>query len=166
MMTAIKNAAGQPAASANSRLDDINTRSEGEPILMPVNMGSPYPSDGAAHSQNLTTRTINKANPLQPLQDLIDLGRQPFNREFWLFLGTTPNKINGLPVDAQHLPNDNDCKVLAGLDIVLTFNGYLTNYGTLRRLCGSILAARPNLFMVIDLDYKKNAQLKIGARAC
>jgi hypothetical protein len=102
------------------------------------------------------------ANPLQPLQNLIDEGLQPVRREFWLFLDAKQNRINGLVVSATNLPTDNDCKAIAGLDIVLVFHGHSTKYGTLNRLCGSILAARPHLFWILDLDFKKIAHLKIA----
>lgn len=106
------------------------------------------------------------ANPLQLLQDLIDQGLQPARREFWLFLDAVPNRSYGLPINAENLPTDGECLALAGLDVVLYFHGYLTDYRTLRRLCGSILAARPNLFWIFDRDFKKSADLKIGVRAC
>ena len=109
---------------------------------------------------------MTNANPLQLLQDLIECGLQPARREFWLFLDATPNRTYGLRINAENLPTDNDCKALTGLNIVLIFNGYLTKYGTLRRLCGSILAARPHLFWILDLDRKKIVHLKIGARIC
>jgi hypothetical protein len=105
------------------------------------------------------------ANPLQPLQDLTDQGHQPARREFWLFLGMAPNRSYGLRIDPASLPTDHDCRSLTGLDIVLVFNGYLTKYGTLRRLCGSILAARPNLFWIFDRDLMKIAHLKIGGHS-
>jgi len=109
---------------------------------------------------------MTNTNPLQQLQNLIDQGFQPVRREFWLFLDKMPNRSYGLRINAGNLPTDDDCTALTGLNIVLIFNGYLTKYGTLRRLCASILAARPHLFWIFDCDFKKIAHLKIGVHAC
>ncbi len=128
----------------------------------------PYAEEpGFDNTKNLTSplvtsnrRDMLHANPLQPLQNLIDLGLQPARREFCMFLDMAPNRSYGLRINTAHLPTDDDCLALAGLDIVLHFHGYVTKYGPLRRLCGSILAARPNLFWILDRDFKKIAHLK------
>jgi hypothetical protein len=105
-------------------------------------------------------------NPLQPLQDLIDNGQQPVGRMIWLGLGIKPRKQNPIEIDPANLPSDDDCKALAGLDVVLSYFGHVTRYGTLQRLCESIYQARPRRLQVIDHDYRKIAFLKIGGHAC
>lgn len=99
---------------------------------------------------------------LAPLIALRSNGVMPKSGLIWLGLGCRPPKRNALEIDPESLPNDEECKAVAGLDVVLIVNGYLTKYSPLRRLCGSLLAARPRRLQVIDLDYKRIAFLKLG----
>lgn len=99
---------------------------------------------------------------LKPLQDLVASGLQPKARHVWLGLGLKPAKRGGIEIEPNQLPTDADCTALAGLDITLVFNGFLTRYGTLRRLCGSIYQARPRRILLVDLDYRKTAFVKLG----
>ena len=103
-------------------------------------------------------------NPLKPLQALAEKNLQPAGQIVWLGLGTTPPKRNALFIDISRLPTDDECSGVAGLDVVLSYHGYATKYGTLARLCGSLYQARPRRLQIIDLDSKKMAFLKIVGR--
>lgn len=113
------------------------------------------------HNLRTPPRT-GQASAFRPLLDLIEQGMQPAGRMVWLGLGEKPAKRNALLIDVDNLPSDSDCKAVAGLDVVLSFHGYSTKYGTLRRLCGSLYQGRPRRLQVIDLDYKRMAFLKLG----
>ncbi|RZI43210.1 hypothetical protein EGT07_10225 [Herbaspirillum sp. HC18] len=99
---------------------------------------------------------------LAPLTELRSNGVMPKDGLIWLGLGFRPPKRNALEIDPDCLPTDSECKCVAGLDVVLFIRGYMTKYGILRRLCGSLLASRPHRLQVIDLDYKRIAYLKLG----
>lgn len=98
----------------------------------------------------------------RPLQDLLDREMQPAGRMVWLGLGITLRKSNALEIDPNNLPTDSECKAVASLDVVLSYYGHATKYGTLRRLCGSLYQAQPRRLQVIDLDVKRMAFLKLG----
>lgn len=100
---------------------------------------------------------------LSPLIELRSNGVMPKSGLIWLGLGCRPPRRNALVIDPERLPTDDECKSVAGLDVVLIVNGYLSKYSTLRKLCGSLLAARPRRLQVIDLDYKRIAFLKFGS---
>ncbi|WP_136415543.1 hypothetical protein [Herbaspirillum sp. ST 5-3] len=99
---------------------------------------------------------------LSPLIELRSNGVMPKSGLIWIGLGCCPPKRNALTIDPERLPTDEECKSVAGLDVVLMVNGYLSKYSPLRKLCGSLLAARPRRLQVIDLDYKRIAFLKNG----
>ena len=103
-------------------------------------------------------------NPLKPLQALMERCQQPAGQIVWLGLGTTPPKRNALLIDTDRLPTDDECSGVAGLDVVLSYHGYATRYGTLARLCGSLYQARPRRLQIIDLDLKRIAFIKIAGR--
>lgn len=99
---------------------------------------------------------------LQPLRELADRGMQPRFGEIWLGVDFKPLRRNALAIESGKMPTDAECAALTGLDVILTFHGFATRYGTLRRLCGSIYQARPRRLMLIDLDVKKTAFLKMA----
>lgn len=101
-------------------------------------------------------------NELKQLEELAARGMQPRGGMVWLGLGVTPKKRNALVIDPDNLPAESQCSALAGLDVVLSFHGYATRYGTLRRLCGAIYTARPRRLIILDLDFRKLAFLKLG----
>jgi hypothetical protein len=105
-------------------------------------------------------------SPLKLLQDLVDNDQQPAGRTIWLGLGIKPPKQNAIELDPSNLPTDDDCKAVAGLDVILSFYGYATKYGTLARLCGSLYQARPRRLILVDADHGKYAFLKLGGRTC
>jgi hypothetical protein len=98
---------------------------------------------------------------LGPLITLRNAGVMPKAGLIWLGIGFQPPKRNALALDPNGLPTDDECGAVAGLDVVLIMRGYLTRYAPLRRLSGSLLAARPRRLQVIDLDYKRIAFLKM-----
>lgn len=102
------------------------------------------------------------ANPLQPLAEMRDRGSMPRACEIWLGLGLPLPRRNSLFIPFDDLPSDEDCTAVAGLDVVLCFHGHLTRYGILHRLCGSLLAGRPRRLLVVDLDLKRTAFLKLA----
>ena len=102
---------------------------------------------------------------LQPLKDMAKRGMQPSQRIVWLRLGITPPKRNAIKIDPDNLPSDSDCAAVAGLDVILCLNGYVTRYGTVKRLCESLMLGRPRRLQLIDHDYKKIAYLKLGGVA-
>jgi hypothetical protein len=97
-----------------------------------------------------------------PLQRLRDGGLQPTGALIWLGLGLSLPKRNTLTIDPINLPSDKECRAVAGLDVIICFNGYATKYRALRLLCGALLEARPTRLQVIDFDYKRIAFLKHG----
>jgi hypothetical protein len=99
---------------------------------------------------------------LKPLQDLAARGMQPTGRIVWLGLGMKPPKRNAIAIDPIDLPTDDECKAVAGLDVVVLFNGFLTKYGTLQRLCGSLYQARPRRLQLVDMDFKRIAFLRVA----
>jgi hypothetical protein len=101
-------------------------------------------------------------NPLQLLESMRDRGAMPRAGEIWLVLGIPIERRNALTIPFDNLPTDQDCTAVAGLDVVLCFYGYLTSYGILQRLCGSLLVGRPRRLLVVDLDLKKIAFLKLA----
>lgn len=102
---------------------------------------------------------------LQPLIALRAAGMVPHDNQIWLGLGIRPPKANAVEIDPAHLPTDDECTAVAGLDVLLTFCGFIMPYKTLRTLCGSLYQARPCRLQLYDLDYKKTAFLKLGGRA-
>lgn len=105
-------------------------------------------------------------NTLKPLQDVLDQGMQPAHAEFWLFLDLPAYRTNGLVISSCQLPSADDCRAVAGLDVILVFEGDRTSYAILRRLCGLLLSARPRRLQALVHDYKKMAYLKHGAFPC
>jgi hypothetical protein len=104
------------------------------------------------------------SNPLSELQELKDLGLQPIGGIVWLGIGVTPPKRSAVFIDSDRLPTDQECKAVAGLDVILSYYGYITKYGTLKRLCESLYQARPRRLQVVDLDTKKIAFLRLGGK--
>lgn len=104
-------------------------------------------------------------SPLQPLAEMRDRGAMPRACELWLGLGLPLNRRNALTVPFDQLPSEADCEVVAGLDVVLCFRGYFTRYGILRCMCDSLLAGRPRRLLVVDLDLKKTAFLKLAGES-
>lgn len=102
------------------------------------------------------------SSSLAPLIELRSNGFMPKDSLIWLGLGFRPPKRNALALDPERLPTDEECRAVAGLDVLVCINGYLTKYGILRRLCGSLLQARPRRLQVHDLDYGRFAFLKLG----
>lgn len=108
---------------------------------------------------------MHAMNALHPLHELREMGMVPHDEQVWLGLGWLPPKCNALRIDPGHLPSDAECNCVAGLDVILTFRGYVTRYGTLRKLCGSLYQARPRRLQIVDLDYRHVAFLKLGGAA-
>lgn len=100
-----------------------------------------------------------------PLRRLRERGLQPRNALIWLGLGISLSKRNSLMINPASLPSSTECKAVAGLDVIVCFNGHVTKYGTLRSLCGALIAARPTRLHVIDFDYKRVAFLKLGGHS-
>ena len=92
-------------------------------------------------------------------------GVQPRYAQIWLGLGNMPPKRNAIAIDPARLPSDGDCMTLAGLDVILLFHGRSTRYWTLRRLCASIYDSGARRLMIVDLDYRKFAFLKMEGSA-
>lgn len=97
------------------------------------------------------------------LKEAVDTGFMPAGRIVWIGLGITPPKYNAIKIELDDLPTDDECLPVAGLDIVLTYCGNLTRYGTLLRIYGSLLQARPRRLLIVDTDAKRIAFLKLGA---
>lgn len=104
-------------------------------------------------------------NPLRPLAEMRNRGSMPRAGEIWLGLGLPLKRRNALTIPFNELPSDADCEAIAGLDVVLCFQGYYTRYGILRRICDSLLAGRPRRLLVIDVDLQKTAFLKLAERS-
>lgn len=121
---------------------------------------------GAPTNSNRPATLSRKAKPeysgLAPLMAIRRKQFMPVNELIWLGLGFRPPKRNALSIDPGHLPTDTECFSVAGLDVVLLFDGYHIKYSVLRLLCGSLYAARPKRLQVIDRDYGKVAYLKLG----
>jgi hypothetical protein len=107
-------------------------------------------------------RPEKRRNPLQPLAAMRDRGSMPRSCEICLGLGLPLNRRNSLTILFDELPGEAECTAVAGLDVVLCFRGYFTRYGILRRMCDSLLAGRPRRLLVVDLDLKKTAFLKLA----
>lgn len=101
-------------------------------------------------------------NPFKSLANVRAAGAMPKTGLIWLGLGFLPAKRNAIQIDLDRLPSDKECAAIAGLDVVLCVHGFITKYGMLRRLCGSLMASRPRRLQLIDLDYQKMAFLKMG----
>lgn len=99
---------------------------------------------------------------LAPLVTLRSNGAMPKAGLIWLGLGCRPPKRNALALDPQQLPTDEECKSVAGLDVIVCFYGHMIKYMSLHRLCGSLYAARPHRLQVFDWDYGRIAFLKLG----
>ncbi|MDQ2820822.1 MAG: hypothetical protein M3Y65_10560 [Pseudomonadota bacterium] len=106
-----------------------------------------------------------RSSAMQPLFDLIGAGLQPLRREVWLGLGFCPPKRCAIAIDPFALPGNQDCRAVAGLDVLLCYHGHSTRYGVLRDLCASLLQAGPRRLLVIDLDYGRLAFLKLWSGA-
>jgi len=102
------------------------------------------------------------SNPLHDLQVLNELELQPSRGIIWLGIEVSIPKRNALVINSSRLPTDQECKAVAGLDVIVSYHGYATKYGTLKRLCESLYLARPRRLQVIDLDTKKIAFLRLG----
>lgn len=113
----------------------------------------------AHHHDALTSRP--SAGPMKPLFDLIAADLQPIRREVWLGLGFCPPKRCAIAINPLALPSNRDCRAVAGLDVMLCYHGHSTRYGVLRNLCAALLQAGPRRLMVIDIDYRRLAFLKL-----
>ena len=102
-----------------------------------------------------------RSGAMQPLFDLIADGLQPLRREVWLGLGFCPPKRCAIAIDPFALPGRQECRAVAGLDVLLCYHGHSTRYGVLRDLCASLHQAGPRRLLVIDLDYGRLAFLKL-----
>lgn len=100
-------------------------------------------------------------SPLQLLHNLAARNLQPVRREVWLGIGFRPPKRCAIAIDPSNLPTNDDCWAVAGLDVIVCYRGNDTRYGTLRSLCNSLYQACPRRLMLIDLDYKRFAFLKL-----
>jgi hypothetical protein len=65
-----------------------------------------------------------RAGAMKPLFDLIAAGLQPIRREVWLGLGFCPPKRCAIAIDPLALPGDQDCRAVAGLDVLLCYHGH------------------------------------------
>lgn len=108
---------------------------------------------------------LSRTGAMQPLFDLVAAGLQPIRREVWLGLGFCPPKRCAIAIDPRALPGKQDCRAVAGLDVLLCYRGDTTRYGTLRDLCASLQQAGPRRLLVIDLDYGRLAFLKLWSGA-
>ena len=106
-----------------------------------------------------------RTGAMQPLFDLVAAGLQPIRREVWLGLGFCPPKRCAIAVDPLCLPSERECGAVAGLDVLLCYHGHSTRYGVLRDLCASLQQAGPRRLLVIDLDNRRLAFLKLWSGA-
>lgn len=98
---------------------------------------------------------------LSQLKGAVEGGCMPVGRIVYLGLGMLPQKNSSIKIEMDELPTGQDCLGLTGLDIVLTYRGNFTNYGTLRHICGALLNANPRRLLIIDIDLKRSAYLKV-----
>ncbi len=101
--------------------------------------------------------------PLWQLAALVTRGLQPARREVWLGLGFLPPKRCAIALDPARLPNAADCAAVVGLDVILSYHGNAVRYGQLRTLCNDLARAGPRRLLLVDLDVKKIAFLKLEA---
>lgn len=102
------------------------------------------------------------SNPLQVLTQIRTTGSMPKRGLLWIGLGLLPPKNNAIRIDVNNLPEGCHCRCLAGLDVIVCFKGLATRYTTLRCLCVSIMRGNPRRCLLIDLDCKRTAFIKLG----
>ena len=90
-------------------------------------------------------------------------GLMPPDRTVWIGFGCRL-KRKSLYVDPTALPSEVSCKGVAGLDVVLGFDGLLVKFWPLYQFCQSLLAANPRRLLLIDLYFRRTAHLKLGGR--
>lgn len=91
-------------------------------------------------------------------------GQMPAGRIVYVGLGLHPLRMNGVAIDPNHIPRPSQCAGLVSLDVVILYRGNTTRYGSLRDLCESIGECQPRRLQAIDIDNKKIAFLKLGAK--
>jgi len=91
-----------------------------------------------------------------------EIGLAPDDGIIYLGIGFSPPKRNSIEIDSNHLPTQEQCFAVAGLDVVLVFHGDLVRYGTLRTLADRLYQSRPRRLQLIDLDYQRIAFLKMA----
>lgn len=104
----------------------------------------------------------NSGPTLAQLGQLIRSGFMPKDRTIFFGVDHRPPRRNAIEIASAHLPSDADCRAVAGLSVILNYRGYSTSYRTLKRLCGSLYAARPERLMLVDIDIMKIAFLVLG----
>ncbi|TFW10038.1 hypothetical protein E4K72_02995 [Oxalobacteraceae bacterium OM1] len=102
---------------------------------------------------------------LVELARLRERGCMPANRTVWIGVDRAPAKRGpSICIQSRALPDVADLWPVVGLDTIVLFDGFLTPYQVLWRLCGALLQARPNSLLLVDRDYKRTAILKRGYR--
>lgn len=141
----------------------------GIPSGMPVSFRAGSPTlPFAAHpfgdgrGSTATKEYHTMFSTMQPLADLAARNLQPSRREIWIGIGFKPPKRCAIAIDPARLPTDTDCWPVAGLDVFVLFHGHVTRYGVLRGVCGALYQARPRRLMVVDVDIKRYAFLKMA----
>ena len=94
----------------------------------------------------------------QALRALLQQGMQPTDRMVWIGLDFALKKRNAIMVSSASLPSREDCRAVAGLDVIVV--GHCASYGPLRRLCGSLYQANPRILQLIDLGFEYVVYLK------
>lgn len=91
-----------------------------------------------------------------------ELGLAPSDGTIWLGVGFRPPRQNAIEIDIINLPSLDECRAVAGLDVVLLFPGDLIRYGQLRALSERLYQSRPRRLLLVDNDYKRIAFLKLA----
>lgn len=91
-----------------------------------------------------------------------ELGLAPIDGIIYLGIGFRPPKQNAIELDPRHLPTQQECYAVAGLDTILVFHGDLIKYGTIRTLTDRLYQSRPRRLQLIDVDHKRIAFLKLA----
>ena len=91
-----------------------------------------------------------------------ELGLAPVDSLIYLGMGFRPPKQNAIAIDLLRLPTQRECHAVAGLDVVLVYYISRVKYGQLRTLAGMLGQSMPRRLILVDLDYKKLAFLKMA----
>lgn len=91
-----------------------------------------------------------------------ELGLAPVDSLIYLGIGFRPPKQNAIEINPDKLPSQRECHAVAGLDVILVYYISRVKYGQLRTLADMLSKSMPRRLILIDLDYKKLAFLKMA----